>query len=120
MDDLSKDTLLFAKELRRMCEAHPGCKDCPSANIRCTCIKNITPELIKVVQKWRDEHSPKTYAQDFRAKFPKCAWNDDGNRPRAACVNAVYRGVYDCIREDGICSLCWNEPMKEEDDNEID
>lgn len=79
MSDLSKDALAFNGEMARMCDAHTGCKGCPADKFGKCNIIDITPELIDAVQKWSDEHPPKTYVQDFREKFPNCEWWDDAN-----------------------------------------
>lgn len=114
MADLSKDTLLFAKEFRRMCKAHPGCIGCPlDGTPHCDSNNNIIPELIEVVQVWSDEHPPKTYAQDFREKFPNCAWREDENRP-VVCRSIIYRSDDLLCRRTWKCAECWNEPMPEE------
>lgn len=112
MADLSKDVLAFSEGLKRMCRAYPGCEGCPAYSELPCDIREVTPELIKAVQKWSDEHPQKTYAQDFREKFPGCMWWDDGdgrNYPRGVCKNRVYRN--DTCDYNGWCKDCWNEPM---------
>lgn len=124
MADLSRDTLLFGKEFRRMCNSffdngEYRCKECVLYQGGCLfgsadeCDEN-DEYLLQVVQQWHDEHQPRTYAQDFREKFPSCAWRDDKNYPKSVCVNLIYKGFGDCNRADGRCKICWNEPMSEE------
>lgn len=119
MADLSKDTLLFAREYRRMCNDFENCEDCGLCGHNCDFREINNNEdaerILKCVQWWHDEHTLKTYAQDFREKFPNCTWWD---YPRGVCKNRVYRnkGTCDC---DGGCKDCWNELM-EGDSNETD
>ena len=54
MADCSK-TLDYAKEHRRMCDAHSGCLKCP-LNDRSCGTDAVTQEYIDIVQKWSDEH----------------------------------------------------------------
>lgn len=114
MADLSKDVLAFSEGLKRMCRAYPGCEGCPAYSELPCDIREVTPELIKAVQKWSDEHPQKTYAQDFREKFPGCLWDDD--KPVGVCVSSIYHGVYKC---DGAgCRKCWNKPMEQNENVE--
>lgn len=120
MADLSKDTLLFAREKRRMCKyflTDGECEKCGLYNLSCEigdCFWGIgmDDDILQYVQQWHDEHPPKTYAQDFREKFPNCAWRDDENRPRL-CRYAIYHSEVCCTRS-GKCAECWNETMPEE------
>ena len=52
----------FAHEARRMCHFYVGevrdCTECPMALVHCD-IDDITPDVIKAVQKWSDEHPEK-------------------------------------------------------------
>lgn len=111
MADLSKDTLLFAREYRRMCNDFENCEDCGLYGHNCDFREINNNEdaehILKCVQWWHDEHTLKTYAQDFREKFPGCLWDDD--KPVGVCVSAIYHGVYKC--DVAGCRKCWNEPM---------
>ena len=113
MADLSKDVLKFSKELKRMCRAYPGCEGCPAYSELPCDIRDVTPKLIDAVQKWSDAHPLKTYAQDFREKFPK--W---GGIP-PVCHAILYEGINApcrCPRGEGVtCEMCWNSPMPEEE-----
>lgn len=122
MPDLSKDTLLFAKERRRMCQ-HTQCTDCGLFTNFCVLgrggsTKENDIHILEVVQKWSDEHPQKTYAMDFFEKFPDAPRKDLnvehlGVTPEA-CKRSVYGGK--CKH---VCSICWNSPMEEEN-NETD
>ena len=113
MPDLSKDTLLFAKERRRMCQ-HTQCTDCGLFTNFCVLgrggsTKENDIHILEVVQKWSDEHPLKTYAQDFFEKFPDAPRRDDGSPKACRCV--VYSNNH--CKHNG-CEVCWNEPMEED------
>lgn len=115
MPDLSKDTLLFARERRRMCKTVccEGCKldgkICQLGSRRAT--EDEDREVLKVVQEWSDAHPARTYAQDFFEKFPDAPRRDDGSPKACRCV--VYSNNH--CKHNG-CEVCWNEPMEEEND----
>lgn len=112
MADLRKDTLAFVEEFKRMCDLISSCHDCPLKGYGCE-IATINSDMIEIVQKWSDEHPLKTYAQDFREKFPNCAWREDENRP-VVCRSIIYRSDDLLCRRIWKCAECWNEPMPEE------
>lgn len=102
------------KDLKRMCEAHKFCTDCP-LKTDTWCIPCVLPDNSnEIVDKWVAEHPVKTYAMDFFEKFPN-AQLDSYGAPRA-CVNAIY-GLGDCSKSEIsgiICRDCWNQEMKED------
>lgn len=122
--DCSK-TINFFAEAKRFCDSRNVCmsdatdkEQCPllafCAQKRPVCAKDIKTAM-EIVQKWSDEHSKKTYAQDFFEKFPdapkdeavkgKCPW---------ACRIGIYGGGCPKIEpEIDSCYECWNEPMEE-------
>lgn len=68
-------------------------------------------EPIDIVEKRSEEHSKKTFLQDFLEKHPKAPRTSDG-MPKC-CPNhcgytkfAAYKDCEDCIE-------CWNRPMEE-------
>ena len=73
---------------------------------------------IAQVEQWAKEHPEKkrkTYAEDFKQKFPNACFTLDGHPE--ACRNAIYKGD-DCWRggqwaEDVDCTACWNEQMED-------
>lgn len=118
MADLSKDTLLFSREFGRMCSNFENCENCRLHGHPCTFGRHIytvedDERILQCVQQWHDEHPPKTYAQDFREKFPNCTWSDDANSPRGLCKNRVYYNEPACDYY-GTCEECWNKPMPED------
>lgn len=121
--DCSK-TENYLKEKRRMCETVKHCDECPFYDIEemdCFSINSIkrigTKEAIATVQKWSDEHPPKTYAQDFFEKFPEAKPDKDGV-PRMCRANC-YGGSCQYSAISGVgpapCAACWGEPFEEAD-----
>lgn len=117
MADLSKDTLLFAAEKRRMCKTFLECKcsGCPLEVGNCfigtyNADAEIDKDIISAVQQWHDKHPIKTYAQDFFGKFPNACKYPSGTP--CACRNNIY-GNGRCSHKCN-CKDCWNEPMSED------
>lgn len=122
--DCSK-TENYLKEKRRMCETVKYCAECPFYDIEekdClnySSIKQIsTKEAIAVVQKWSDEHPPKTYAQDFFKKFPEAKPDAYGvpRMCRANCYGGSCRQPSPIDSNQEMCKCCWDEPMEVIDD----
>lgn len=109
-------TIDYLAELERMCDAQEKCERCPLDDC-CSgdalWVKN-PKQAIEIVQKWSDEHPPKTYMEDFFEKFPSAPKFQMGGHPKA-CREAVYGG--ECPMNEGNkdnnCFNCWNEPMEE-------
>lgn len=124
--DCSK-TIDFLSELERLCDSRDKCvadtankEQCPMFGIcRFTyskiCVEDIKT-AIETVQKWSDEHSKKTYVQDFFEKFPKAQSNSDGTP--FVCRKTTYGGKCPGIECNSRmeCDECWNEPMEAADD----
>lgn len=109
-------TIDYLKELERMCSSYEDeCVGCPlhECCIGDAWVKN-PKQAIEIVQKWSDEHPPKTYMEDFFEKFPSAPKFQMGGHPKA-CREAVYGG--ECPMNEGNkdnnCFKCWNEPMEE-------
>ena len=121
--DCSK-TIDFFAEAKRFCDSRNVCmadatdkEQCPllafCAQKRPVCAKDVKT-AIETVQKWSDEQTKKTYAQDFFEKFPKA--QSDSNRTPSVCRITIYGEVpTKDERCDGreSCKKCWNEPMEE-------
>ena len=121
--DCSK-TINFFSELRRLCDSRATCeatardKQCPLYDFcelaHSRVCANDAIMAMEALQKWRDEHPKKTYAQDFFEKFPKAQSNSDGTP--FVCRKMIYGGIRstpeDCDYT-GTCENCWNEPMEE-------
>lgn len=118
--DCSK-TINFLAELQRLCDSRTTCyadaahkEQCPMFG-RCEdALTKIDIEdatkLIEIMQKWSDEHSKKTYAQDFFEKFPDAPKDE---AVKGKCPLACRRGIYGRECPDMECDECWNEPMEE-------
>ena len=117
-------TIDFFAEAKRFCDSRNVCmadatdkEQCPllafCAQKRPVCAKDVKT-AIETVQKWSDEQTKKTYAQDFFEKFPKA--QSDSNRTPSVCRITIYGEVpTKDERCDGreSCKKCWNEPMEE-------
>ena len=50
------NTLDYVHEYERMCNIFLSCSGCPLLDLNCRVAKNITPEHIRRVQAWSDNH----------------------------------------------------------------
>ena len=123
--DCSK-TINFFPEVKRLCNSRDVCVADATNKNRCPMYdfcylpnsKVCVEELIKAVenlQKWSDEHSRKTYAQDFFEKFPDAPKDKSAKSEYPdACRDMIYGGGCPKIdQEIDCCYECWNEPMEE-------
>lgn len=74
---------------------------------------------IAQVEQWAKEHPEKrkTYAEDFKEKFPKVRDLDFKGRKGAGLPNlckAIVYGLPMNCRVDGDCTACWNEQLEDE------
>lgn len=104
-------------ERNRICEDAGSCVGRVLLSKDGNCLQDIVEtveqvnELVAAVQKWSDEHPPKTYAQDFFEKFPNVP-KDDKGMPHV-CREYIYAPRFDkCYGCDDCCTDCWNEPME--------
>ena len=118
-------TTNFLHELKRLCDSHDECvaneankEDCPMFGVCSLTHSRLCAETVKtaieIVQKWSDEHSKKTYAQDFFEKLPKAQSGLDGTP--LVCREEIYgraRPKFEDCGYTGTCENCWNEPMEE-------
>ena len=141
MIDCSKTKDYFAEKLRMtkkhklinppfgggyICELN--CAYCPlsSSNngssdmMTCSDFETIYPQkAIELVQKWSNEHPPKTLLKEFLKHYPKTELNSVGCPNIAPCELGIiklkdeckYRNVY-CFQ----CKDCWNTIVNDEDD----
>ena len=102
------------KDLKRMCEEHFHCRDCPFSEVD-FCVPECFPDNAdEIVDKWAAEHPVKTYAMDFFEKFPNAQMTKSGT-PKI-CIDRIYNTEYideDCCEPK--CVECWNQEMKEDD-----
>lgn len=121
MIDCSKVVNYFS-ETQRICESYVNCKDgCPLYNPPTKCRRfdeDSYCEAIKIVQKWSDEHPPKTYLTELLKNYPNVPLGEDG-APEILCPWELGL-AYDesiCLESKG-CVECWNQPIKESEKNE--
>lgn len=104
------DVLKFVEERSRMCSTYSNCKSCPLATITTNCgeVKNITEQVINIVEKWSAEHPRKTRQSVFLQQYPEVPLNKyDGIiniKPCQMVQNYTYR---DCNITD--CPKCRKE-----------
>lgn len=121
-----KKTENYLKERKRMCERNQ-CDECSlgsnsnGTNKTCRVFENDYPsEVMKIVQKWSDEHPRKTYLMDFVKKYPNAPLEENGT-PRFCPYDLGYMTKEDCYmtkKEDfddcsQYCKQCWNTPIEE-------
>ena len=126
--DCSKTTGFFA-EAKRLCDSRAGLCDSRTACTADAANKERCPlfdfceftyskiyiedakSAVENLQKWSDEHSRKTYAQDFFEKFPDAPRCKSANgRYPSACRKSIYDGK---CPHGVVCEECWNELMEE-------
>lgn len=98
------------------------CSDCPlsSSNngtgISCTNLEMSYPEkAIAIVQKWSDEHPPKTYLSEFLKNYPNAPLVHDGT-PEICLRKLGLTDIKTC--RVGGCVECWNQPIEESENND--
>jgi hypothetical protein len=98
------------------------CSDCPLSSLnndatdRMTCgeFEMLCPEqAIEVVQRWSDEHPPKTFLTEFLKNYPNAQLRIDGT-PRGVCPYHLGLISRDNCRKDHNCVKCWNQPIPAE------
>lgn len=135
MIDCSKTMNYFIEKSRMIKQQKDGvckldCSDCPlsisnnGTDISCSHFEMGYPEkAIAIVQKWSDEHPPKTYLSEFLKKYPNALLNDNG-LPKGVCLyNLGLKGV--CLYNLGLadrkeypnCVDCWNQPIEDGEEN---
>lgn len=129
MIDCSKTENYFAEKRRMTKRAEKGlcklsCSDCPLCNnnngegLSCATFEMYYPEkAISAIQRWSDEHPPKTFLTEFLKNYPNAQLRIDGT-PKVVCP--YYLGLIsrDDCRKDHNCVKCWNRPISIEDGEE--
>ncbi len=118
MIDCSKTKNYFAEKQRMAKQQKYGvcninCSDCPlsvknnDTGILCSNLESNYPEkAIAIMQKWSDEHPPKTYLSEFLKNYPNAPLNDDGI-PKVICIQEL--GVTMTEECNNDCVKCWNQ-----------
>lgn len=134
MIDCSKTENYFA-EKKRMTKQHKSnggryickldCADCPlsglnngsSAKMFCSDFEKFYPKkAIAIVQKWSDEHPPKTYLSEFLKHYPHTKLRADGT-PESICLQHLGLMSKDDCRKYHNCVECWNQPIEDGEEN---
>ena len=114
----------FLKELRRMCQNNPSCKDCPANDAKSNeCGLDNIPEdyealmvneIVTFVEKWSAEHPERTIKDDLLKKYPATVLNEDGV-PKFEPWHLGYCDPEDCRYCHNLYYLkgCWRKPMED-------
>ena len=125
MIDCSRTENYFA-EKQRMTKKHKlnhggyscklNCADCPLSHLNndstmlCSDFETCYPEkAIAIVQKWSDEHPPKTYLSEFLKNYPNAPLVHDGTLE--ICLRKLGLTDIKTCRVGG-CVECWNQPIE--------
>lgn len=123
MIDCSKTENYFAEKRRMAKRAENGlcklvCSNCPLCSVNnnkgqsCTAFEMLYPEkAIEAVQRWSDEHPPKTYLSEFLKHYPNALLKDDGTPE--ICLSSLGLTNYNGCRNGITCSECWNQSIKD-------
>lgn len=100
-----------------VCVCELNCVDCPlssfnnGTNIPCADFERFYPnKAIAIIQKWSDEHPPKTYLSEFLKNYPNVMLNNDG-LPADVCLYRLGLINADECAENHSCIECWNQPI---------
>ena len=127
MIDCSKTENYFAEKRRMTKRAKNGpcklgCSNCPLCRINnnkgqsCIAFEMLYPEkAIETVQRWSDEHPPKTYLTELLKTFPNTQLNDSGT-PKEMCPHELgLNEIEDCGKTDNACVKCWSQPIEDDE-----
>ena len=112
---MSMDTLEFAKERKRMCNAYKNCGDCPLAKSCCTITHATSDEDCKrigaTVEQWSKEHPRKTRQSVFLEQWPEANLDAHGCVCVRPCyLSATHRNTYGkCAHMNRDCGDCRRE-----------
>lgn len=95
------------------------CTDCPlfitnnGIGDSCTNLEIHYPKkTVEIIQKWSDEHPPKTYLSEFLKNYPNAKLRAD-RTPQGACLYDLGLISKDDCRKKPNCIECWNQPIEE-------
>lgn len=121
MIDCSKTENYFAEKLKMTKRTKNGlceikCSNCPLCSnnngegLSCPDFEMYYPEkAIEAVQRWSDEHPPKTYLSELLKHYPNISLDDNGT-PNFCPYRLGLMSIDDC-RKDRNCVKCWNQPI---------
>lgn len=122
MIDCTKTTNYFNEKLKMtkrtkngLCEIKCGnCPLCSNNNgegFSCPDFEMYYPEkAVKAVQRWSDEHPPKTFLTEYLKHYPNAPLRDNGT-PNFCPSRLGLMSIDDC-RIDHNCVKCWNQPIE--------
>lgn len=122
MIDCTKTTNYFNEKLKMtkrtkngLCEIKCGnCPLCSNNNgegLSCPDFEMYYPEkAVKAVQRWSDEHPPKTFLTEYLKHYPNAPLGDNGT-PNFCPSRLGLMSIDDC-RIDHNCVKCWNQPIE--------
>lgn len=126
MIDCSK-TVNFIKEKYRMtnncqirCTKCPLSQDNNGVDNKTTCYdleKRYPEKAVEIVQKWSDEHPPKTFLTEFLKHYPNVQL-DDAGLPTTGCPYRLGLISDEECKKNSDCVKCWNQPMPIKDGEE--
>lgn len=115
------EKLRMTKKRKRMCEI--DCDDCPlnsknnGVHTLCKDFESLYPDkAIMVVQKWSDEHPPKTYLSEFLKHYPNVKLNHDGTPEEIYCPQLLGLMSKDDCKKYCDCADCWNQPVENDEE----
>ena len=127
MIDCSKTENYFAEKLRMTKAYESGfcrirCEHCPldkknsGEDVSCIQLELKHPErAVEIVQRWSDEHPPKTYLTELLKTFPNTQLNDSGT-PKEMCPHELgLNEIEDCGKTDNACVKCWSQPIEDDE-----
>ena len=97
----------------------PLCAKNNGVGIECVDFVSSYPEMaIQIVQRWSNEHPPKTYLTDFLKHYPNVQLRKDGT-PVGLCPHQLgLNKIADCGRIDNCCAKCWNQTVEDSEEND--
>lgn len=128
MIDCSKTENYLAEKQRMTGQRKDGicelnCIDCPLSSfnngtgVQCSIFEALYSEkAISIVQKWSDEHPPKTYLSEFLKHYPNALLHVIGmlaGTLKDICPYHLGLMSIDDCRNDRNCVKCWNQALKD-------
>lgn len=125
MIDCSKTENYFNEKLKMTKRTKNGlceikCSNCPLGSnkngegLPCPDFEMYYPEkAIEIIQKWSNEHPPKTFLTEFLKNYPNAQLRIDGI-PKGVCPYALGLINRDNCRKDHNCVKCWNQHIPED------
>lgn len=120
MIDCSRTENYFIEKSRMTKQQKNGickldCIDCPlsiennNTGFSCSYFEMRYPEkAVAIVQKWSDEHPPKTYLSELLERFPNVPLTATGIPEDICPFHLGFMSKDDC-RNDRNCVKCWNQ-----------